>query len=43
MHCRAYFLLERDFQELKENDFKVSVGTWRGVFCWEYEVFCFLF
>ncbi|XP_025283728.1 ubiquitin-conjugating enzyme E2 U isoform X10 [Canis lupus baileyi] len=22
MHCRAYFLLERDFQELKENDFK---------------------
>ncbi|XP_029803886.1 ubiquitin-conjugating enzyme E2 U isoform X3 [Suricata suricatta] len=22
MHCRAYFLLERDFQELKENNFK---------------------
>ncbi|XP_038393204.1 ubiquitin-conjugating enzyme E2 U isoform X33 [Canis lupus familiaris] len=27
MHCRAYFLLERDFQELKENDFKVMLSN----------------
>nr|XP_025839029.1 ubiquitin-conjugating enzyme E2 U isoform X8 [Vulpes vulpes] len=27
MHCRAYFLLERDIQELKENNFKVMLSN----------------
>ncbi|XP_035926343.2 ubiquitin-conjugating enzyme E2 U [Halichoerus grypus] len=37
MQCRADFLLERDFQELKENNFKVSPGNLEGCVSLGYE------
>lgn len=37
MYSRAYLLLERDFQELKENNFKVSAGNLEGCVSLGYE------